>query len=151
MKLEHARFNENTAIDNIYYQMALEDWKPDVVVGVSRGGLTPAVVLSHALGVPMVPIVWSSRDFIANTVNANSLVEGYKNILVVDDIVDSGLTVGELQAVLGSEGQDVRYAAMFLRYTSDILPDYIGTTINHDAWIEFSWEIQATELRNKYV
>jgi hypoxanthine phosphoribosyltransferase len=148
MKLDQARDNENVSLKNIINQIVLDDWNPDVVVGIARGGLTPAVVVSHTLGIPMIPLTWSTRDYIARATDANAAIEGYKNVLIIDDITDSGLTMGEIQLVLGQEDQDIRYASMYLRHSSPVIPDYVGTHVNHDAWIEFSWEIQASELRN---
>ncbi len=48
------------------------------IFGLQRGGLIPAVLLSHKLGIPM-------------TQNPNS-----PNILIVDDICDSGETFKKL-------------------------------------------------------
>jgi len=149
MQIDHALQNEKTSLINILQQMDFDSWYPDVVVGIARGGLAPAVMISHALEIPMVPITWSTRDYIAKATDANSLIEGYRNVLVVDDIVDSGLTLDELQQTLGNDGQEIRYAALYLRHTSDVLPDYVGLDIKNDAWVEFSWELQGADLRQK--
>ena len=37
-------------------------YKPDYIVGISRGGLTPAVMLSHLLSVPMHTLKVTLRD-----------------------------------------------------------------------------------------
>ena len=50
-------------IQKIARQVSLSDFKPNVIVGVSRGGLVPAVALSHWFKLPMVPIRTSLRDF----------------------------------------------------------------------------------------
>ena len=40
----------------------LGDWKPDYVVGITRGGLIPAVMISQYLDVPMHTLSISFRD-----------------------------------------------------------------------------------------
>ena len=37
-------------------------WRPDYIVGITRGGLIPAVMISHYLGVPMKSLDVSLRD-----------------------------------------------------------------------------------------
>ena len=36
-------------------EMAADGWRPDYIVGMSRGGLVPAVMLSNMSGIPMHP------------------------------------------------------------------------------------------------
>ena len=43
--------------------------RPDLIVGVTRGGLLPAVHLSHALDIPMITIQWQTRDDTKREVN----------------------------------------------------------------------------------
>jgi len=50
-------------IQKIARQVSLSDFNPDVIVGVSRGGLVPGVALSHWFQLPMVPIQTALRDF----------------------------------------------------------------------------------------
>jgi len=35
------------AINSIAMQMFKDEWRPDYIVGITRGGLIPAVLLSH--------------------------------------------------------------------------------------------------------
>ena len=34
-------------------QVSNDNWKPDYIVGINRGGLTPAVMISHFMNIPM--------------------------------------------------------------------------------------------------
>ena len=36
-------------------------WAPDHLIGIGRGGLVPAVYLSHALGLPTLSVDYSSQ------------------------------------------------------------------------------------------
>ena len=40
-----------------------DGFKPDVIVGISRGGLIPGVMISHKLNIPFKPVHASTRDF----------------------------------------------------------------------------------------
>ena len=102
---------------DILRQMHLDNWRPDCVVGITRGGLTPAMLISQYLNVPMISLDVSLRDNKSDDIGPESnlwLAEwafGYvpeeeqstigarwdphyrKNILIVDDINDSGDTI----------------------------------------------------------
>ena len=101
-------------VSNLCRQITLSKWNPDYIVGISRGGLLPAVMISHYLNVPMRPLQVSLRDG-GECVSDLGMAEdayGYvniedrefndgetsntlsrKNILIVDDINDQGNTV----------------------------------------------------------
>jgi hypoxanthine phosphoribosyltransferase len=101
-------------VSSLCRQITLSDWKPDYIVGISRGGLLPAVMISHYLNIPMRPLQVSLRDG-GECVSDLGMAEdayGYvniedrefndgeisnplsrKNILIVDDINDQGNTV----------------------------------------------------------
>jgi uncharacterized protein len=98
--------------------MVADDWRPDFVVGLSRGGLVPATMISHYLDIPMRTLMVSLRDGgecvsdLALGEDAYGYVdydsqdpdvpvedrrtsdpESRKKILIVDDINDSGATL----------------------------------------------------------
>ena len=101
-------------VSSLCRQLTLSEWRPDYIVGISRGGLLPAVMISHYLNVPMRPLQVSLRDG-GECVSDLGMAEdayGYvniedrefnegesssvlsrKNILIVDDINDQGNTV----------------------------------------------------------
>jgi xanthine phosphoribosyltransferase len=49
-------------VADICRQITNSGWRPDYVVGISRGGLLPATMISHYLNVPMKPLQVSLRD-----------------------------------------------------------------------------------------
>ncbi|WP_447406336.1 phosphoribosyltransferase, partial [Clostridium perfringens] len=80
---------------------------PDHIVGIGRGGLVPAVYLSHAIGVPTVSCdQLSGNDGLVDTVLVR--VAGWaaagRRLLFVDDINDSGRTIAGLRATLAEAG-----------------------------------------------
>jgi hypoxanthine phosphoribosyltransferase len=64
----------------------------DYIIGIKRGGLIPAVCLSHALNIPLHILEWSNRDSVKWELD-NSAMRIGKRILLVDDICDSGETL----------------------------------------------------------
>lgn len=108
-------------IHQILRAMAKEDWRPDYVVGITRGGLVPAVMISQYLEVPMHTLNISFRDNELGPESNLWMAEdafGYvnwegsvpapadrvttdpakrKKILIVDDINDTGRTLNYIK------------------------------------------------------
>ena len=114
----------------------------DVVIGLSRGGLIPGVMLSHKLNLPFIPLVWQTRD---GSKKDKKLLKQYnkETTLVIDDLIDSGKTFYEVIKV----APNVKYAALFEKqlslnseYFSKNL-DYCGSLLyNDNRWLIFPWE-----------
>jgi len=141
-------------LHKITREMALDNWKPDVIIAPVRGGLVPGVYLSHYFNVPLEPISLSLRDFKNDSVNL-TVLNKYKNILVIDDILDSGETFDILQhRFVGYSHdrqfktetlQEIRYSTLFYNIANkfDFTPDYYANEMNkseEDVWIEFPFE-----------
>ena len=85
-------------------QMYAEGWRPDLIVGITRGGNVPATILSNMLDIKCDSIKVSFRDddqsesvcWMAEDAfgygSGGSLLEKRKNILLIDDINDTGRT-----------------------------------------------------------
>ena len=121
------------------------DLQFDAVVGLTRGGLTPAVLISQYLDIPMHTLKISLRDHVGedNVVEAreNFGVNSGKRILVIDDINDTGATLNYLQESWGHD--TVTYAVLINNEASDADVDYSSVDINKredDVWIVFPWE-----------
>jgi hypoxanthine phosphoribosyltransferase len=152
-------------VHSILQQMAQEKWTPDYIVGITRGGLNPAVLLSQYLDVPLNTLKISLRDADDNGTESNLWMAedafGYEktptNILVVDDINDTGATINWLMedwrsgCLPTSERWDsvwnynVKFAVIVDNLASkcNVKMDYVGMEINkaeEDVWIEFPYE-----------
>lgn len=83
-------------VADIIRQIVLSNWRPDYVVGITRGGLTAATMISHYFNARMETLRVSLRDqengCESNLWMAEDAYEG-KKILIVDDINDSGATI----------------------------------------------------------
>lgn len=102
-----------TCVHGIIREMSNQSWRPDYVVGINRGGLTPAVMISHYLGVRCETLKVSLRDGGESESNLWMADDAFgyvpteqrgsgdastdpafrKKILIVDDINDSGATL----------------------------------------------------------
>tara|TARA_B100001750_G_C15400327_1_gene542283 strand:- start:285 stop:803 length:519 start_codon:yes stop_codon:yes gene_type:complete len=144
---------------------SIKDWKPDYVVGIVRGGCFPAGLYSHYTGVPMYALKVQLADGVGEHTEDNTECNTWmsedayngKNILVFDDINDSGSTFNWIkrdwrQGSFPADpkwqndmifGNNVRTACLIDNGPSDFNCDYSGTTINKvddPCWIVFPWE-----------
>lgn len=129
-----------------------DGWRPSLLVGIGRGGLTPAVFLSHRMGLPLVSIDHSTRiaqfgeELVA--VLAGRTRAGDR-LLFVEDINDSGRTIGEIRTALAAEGAvagQVRFAVLLDNVRSSQAVDYRFRTIDRATqkdWFVFPWEAMA--------
>lgn len=119
----------------------------DTVVGISRGGLIASTVLSHRLQIPLRVVEWSTRDTGFQYCPEDlyqSIIEG-KQILLVDDIVDSGKTIRELLDIWGREDDiNVSIACLVHNTAQDLVtPDFWFKQIDRNVdkeWVNFWWE-----------
>jgi len=94
----------------------------DFLYGIPRGGLVPAVYLSHALDIPL----WTGFE-----------KQYPKRLLVVDDIADTGKTLLDMRLNTPSD-MLVRMATVFYKRRSVVEPDFYEEVT--DKWIVFPWE-----------
>lgn len=155
------------AVLEIARQMSIDDnWRPDYIVGITRGGLIPATLLSQYTGIKMHTLNVSLRD--GNESESNLWMAedafGYnrpdglpaaKNILIVDDINDEGNTIAWIKQDWQSSclpndarwehvwGQNVRIATLTNNLASKEDVDYSVWEVNkaeEDCWLVYPWE-----------
>jgi hypoxanthine phosphoribosyltransferase len=127
----------------IVSKMKREGYEPTLIVGVTRGGLIPAVRLSHKLSVPMVTVSYSSKEGKGDDKNHDNVIGDIKGekLLIVDDISDSGNTLAELTQLLSSGNEEVKTVALYNKESSVHQPTYFACGIPDDApFITFPWE-----------
>jgi hypoxanthine phosphoribosyltransferase len=125
-------------------------FKPDVIVGITKGGWVPARVLSDLLEIPdLVTVRVEFYLGVAETRNEPVLTQGVsaavtgKKALIVDDVADTGKSLQlARERVLQQGATEVRIATVYRKPWSLIKPDYYETETS--CWIVFPWETKET-------
>jgi hypothetical protein len=129
-------------------------WTPSFIIGIGRGGLAPAVYLSHATGLPMLSVDHSSKveDFSdAPLTRLAARTRDGERLLFLDDINDTGSTIAKLRAHLadaGAIGANVRFATLIDNLGSSQHVEYRARIIDRAAtkdWFVFPWEAVAPQ------
>jgi hypothetical protein len=136
---------------NIIRHLQKDNIRISAVIGIVRGGLTPAVMVSHYYDVPLHILDYSLRD----RNDAQEFTDADKfmiqkasvgTVLVIDDINDSGDTlqaVGDMIKDIVIDDKNFIYATLLEKCTSRFDCDYYGEMITDDRtdeWIVFPWE-----------
>ena len=184
MKKHHYTYNDvHRAATYICLKMYNDNWRPDYVVGITRGGLPLALRISQLLDCRMETLkvklrdnkegeecesnCWMSEDAFGYVSeldrdgifeNLTSHPDKKKNILVVDDINDTGATFNWIKKDWQSGclpdnpnwdtiwGQNVRFATMTENLSSDFGEvNYHWHEVNKaedDVWLVYPWEYE---------
>jgi xanthine phosphoribosyltransferase len=183
MKKHYYTYDDvHTAAMHIVLQMYQDNWRPDYVVGITRGGLPLTLRISNLLDCRMETLkvklrdakkdescetnCWMSEDAFGYVdvidrdgvwSNIKSDVSKKKNILVVDDINDTGATFNWIKNDWQSSclpndpswdtvwGGNVRFAVMTENTSSEFgLVNYSWHEVNKaedPLWLVYPWEL----------
>lgn len=113
--------------------------KPDIIVGVVRGGLVPARLLAARLNVKDMYAVTVKKvgDSRKVTSEISEEIEG-KHILLVEDILETGKSLVVAKEYLESKGASVKTACLYTMQQTEIVPDYFLNQISEVQ--KFPWE-----------
>ena len=125
------------------------DFKPDIIVGVTRGGWIPARVLSDLLeisnlatvGVEFYLGVGETRNKPVLTQSVSASVTG-KKALLVDDVTDSGKSLQLAKDHVLQGAKEVRIATVYAKPFSVTKPDYYEKRTRR--WVVFPWDAKET-------
>jgi hypoxanthine phosphoribosyltransferase len=125
------------------------------IIAPARGGLIPGTILSHNLKIPLIPISFSTRDHItAVAAITDGLIERvnkfvdteHKIVLIVDDIVDTGVSMKELLVLLNEKAPHLKIKIASLvtkKSQTNVVVDYTGLMLEGEAehqWLSYAWE-----------
>ena len=168
---------ENMCVQ-IVKNMYADNWTPDYIVGITRGGNVPATIISNMTGIRCEALkvslrddnrdsesnAWMSEDAFGYNGNPEvTKIQGSrwdpslrKNILIVDDINDTGATFNWIKkdwqsTCLPDEsswetvwGKTVRFAVLTENLSSNFADtNYHCHEVNkaeEDVWLVYPWE-----------
>jgi len=110
----------------------------DYVVGIPRGGLIIAVMISHRLGVKHMTIDHLEK------LEEFDLDINKKKILIVDDISDSGQTLKRFR-------KDYTTATLDVRNTTIAVPQFYVNWLDNADWIVYPWERKDSKTIQDYL
>jgi len=130
-----------------------DNFHPDLIVGICRGGWMPARVMSDLLGNPKLANI--SVEFYVDVAKTkgkpvltqplSAPVKG-KKVLILDDVADTGKTLKLVKEHLFSKGAEkVKIATIYYKPWSIVMPDYYEKKTKR--WVVFPWERKET-VRN---
>ncbi|MEE8322946.1 MAG: phosphoribosyltransferase [Candidatus Bathyarchaeia archaeon] len=125
------------------------EFKADVIVGISRGGLLPARILSDLLDNPHLANIKvefyvdidQTKEVPVITQPVSVSVKD-KRVLIVDDITDSGQSFRLVWETLAQEAAEVKTVTLYHKPWSCFTPDIYARET--EAWVIFPWEFRET-------
>lgn len=113
----------NILVEDLCHTIASSGVQVKSIAGIKRGGLIPAVMISHKLHIPYV-----------DRIN--------KDTLVVDDICDTGETLKKSIAMYT--------ATLHYKPTAGFTPDFYSKEVGTE-WIVYPWERNDSETIQDYL
>lgn len=156
-------------IERLCLQVHESEWRFDSLLCLARGGLRVGDVISRIYDIPLAILAASSYRAAAGTRQGQLDIGEYitmtsdalmGRLLLVDDLVDSGVTLGRVVEHLQSRYraiEEVRTAVIWYKACSSYRPDYFVQYLPANPWIHQPFEIYdsmgpeklAERLRNK--
>ncbi len=136
-------------INSLADDIIASGWKPTAILGISRGGLIPAAVLSYKLNVRLIQAVRVQHYDDQNTPldSGPKFVDGpepfashqieTERLLVVDDIIDTGETLNLVLDAVRPHAANIKVAALYVRSNQQNAADWFWKV--EDEWVIFPW------------
>ncbi|MEM0155701.1 MAG: phosphoribosyltransferase [Thermoplasmataceae archaeon] len=129
----------------------ISGFRPDTIVGISRGGLAPGRILADRMWIKDLQSVKTEHWGLTATVDGKAaiknrpmlFIEG-KKVLLVDDITDTGESMSLAKEYLETfSPAEVKTAAMLHINRSKFTPDYYAEEVSSEkwTWFIFPWNV----------
>lgn len=123
-------------------QMLLnEDRKYRAIIAVSRGGLVPAAILARELNIRLIDTICISsynHDKQGELAIIKDVLDDAEDILIVDDLVDTGNTA----KVIKNKFPNAKFVTVYAKPKGKPLVDMYVTDIEQETWIHLPWDLQ---------
>ncbi|WP_309667828.1 xanthine phosphoribosyltransferase [Tabrizicola sp.] len=114
------------------------------VVGITRGGLVPAMIVSRELDIRVVDTI-SVKSYSHQSQNMAKVIKAPQadlmgdgtGILIVDDLVDTGKTLELVRALYPK----AHFATVYAKPSGKPMVDSYITEVSQDTWIFFPWDM----------
>jgi hypoxanthine phosphoribosyltransferase len=140
------------AIERLALIVHESGWKFDQVLCLARGGMRPGDIFSRIFDLPLAILSTSSYREGSGTRRGDLDIASYitmtkgplaGRILLIDDLVDSGITLDQVQRHLLENFPaviEVRSAVIWYKACSMMKPDFFLEYLNTDPWIHQPFE-----------
>ena len=153
-------------IETLAVKVYDSNWQFDRIVCLAKGGLRVGDILCRLFDVPLAILSTASysgenhrdRGKISFSTHLSSLEPLKGRILLVDDLVDSGISLKEsvrwLQTNHGDCLTEIRTAVIWYKSSSVIAPDYYVDYLENNPWIVQPFEkyehLSVSELSGEF-
>jgi len=116
------------------------------IVCITRGGLVPAAIIARELDIRLIETVCvaSYHDYVEQgelrvlkEITPELLEDEGKDVLIVDDLTDTGKTASVVRAMM----PQAHFAAVYAKPKGRPLVDTFITEVSQDTWIYFPWDL----------
>lgn len=119
------------------------DYLPDAIIGIARGGVIPAVLLSTELKVKEMHFINMRRVGDERPISPEFTADiSGKSILLVEDMIETGKSFDVGKAYLEKKGAKVKTACLYIMPISRSKPDYFLSEVPEV--VQFPWEQRPT-------
>ena len=140
------------AIEALALMVHESGWRFDHVLCLARGGMRPGDIFSRIFDVPLAILSTSSYREEEGTVRGSLDIAKYitmtrgslsGRVLLVDDLVDSGVTLEQMQTHLRTNFPavtEVKSAVIWCKACSSVRPDFSLKYLESNPWIHQPFE-----------
>ncbi len=125
-----------------------EGHKWTAIVAITRGGLVPAAIIARELGIRTIETVCiaSYHEYkdqgeldVIKGINVDMINnDGGRDVLVIDDLTDTGATAKKVREML----PNAHIATVYAKPLGVPVTDTFVTEVSQDTWIYFPWDME---------
>jgi xanthine phosphoribosyltransferase len=128
------------------WRLAGTNGKWRAIVCITRGGLVPAAIIARELDIRLIETVCvaSYHDYleqgdlrVLKEITPDLLKNEGKDVLIVDDLTDTGKTASVVRAMM----PQAHFATVYAKPKGRPMVDTFITEVSQDTWIYFPWDL----------